>query len=123
MAKYEGKPFTIMAFPWCAALFAPRTCSTCAHFSKPKWRPALVPTAPLPCLHSNQFGGQEPGTNEEIKAFASDKGFSGVLMDKINVNGGDSSPVFKWLKVCALTCALTCPDMPSRSILASANMG
>jgi len=63
MAKYEGKPFTIMAFP------------------------------------CNQFGGQEPGTNEEIKAFASDKGFSGVLMDKINVNGGDSSPVFKWLKM------------------------
>jgi glutathione peroxidase len=46
-----------------------------------------------------QFGFQEPGTNEEIEAFAKAKGFTGILMDKINVNGKNSSPVFDYLKV------------------------
>mmetsp|Transcript_2704 Transcript_2704/g.6338 ORF Transcript_2704/g.6338 Transcript_2704/m.6338 type:complete len:110 (-) Transcript_2704:179-508(-) len=49
----------------------------------------------FPC---NQFLGQEPGTNEEIKSFAASKGFTGILMDKIDVNGSNSSPVYKWLK-------------------------
>ena len=46
-----------------------------------------------------QFGFQEPGTNEEIKAFAASKNFTGLLMDKINVNGSKTSPVFAYLKV------------------------
>ena len=50
----------------------------------------------FPC---NQFGFQEPGTNEEIKAFAAARDFTGVLMDKINVNGSKASPVFQYLKV------------------------
>ncbi|KAL4537204.1 hypothetical protein Ndes2437B_g08352 [Nannochloris sp. 'desiccata'] len=50
----------------------------------------------FPC---NQFGFQEPGTNEEIKAFAAARGFTGILMDKINVNGKNASPVFDFLKV------------------------
>jgi len=50
----------------------------------------------FPC---NQFGSQEPGTNAEIQKFAEGKGFPGVLMDKINVNGsGLQHPVFKFLK-------------------------
>ena len=44
-----------------------------------------------------QFGFQEPGTNEEIKAFAASKNFTGLLMDKINVNGSKTSPVFAYL--------------------------
>jgi len=50
----------------------------------------------FPC---NQFAFQEPGTNEEIKRFAEGKGFKGLLMDKINVNGSEASPVFQYLKV------------------------
>lgn len=50
----------------------------------------------FPC---NQFGFQEPGTNEEIKKFAADRGFKGLLMDKINVNGSATSPVYSYLKV------------------------
>ena len=49
----------------------------------------------FPC---NQFGGQEPGTNAEIKSFAAGKGFSGLLMDKVDVNGPNASPIFTWLK-------------------------
>ncbi|RUS78974.1 hypothetical protein EGW08_013276 [Elysia chlorotica] len=50
----------------------------------------------FPC---NQFGSQEPGTNEEIKKFAQD-GF-GVQFDmfaKIEVNGKNAHPLFKYLK-------------------------
>lgn len=50
----------------------------------------------FPC---NQFGFQEPGSNEDIKEFAAAKGFQGMLMDKIKVNGSSSSPVFNFLKV------------------------
>lgn len=48
---------------------------------------------------SNQFLNQEPGSNAAIKDFAKQKGFSGLLMDKINVNGSDASPVYTYLKV------------------------
>ncbi|KAK3792537.1 hypothetical protein RRG08_011988 [Elysia crispata] len=50
----------------------------------------------FPC---NQFGSQEPGTNEEIKKFAQD-GF-GVQFDmfaKIEVNGKNAHPLYKYLK-------------------------
>ena len=50
----------------------------------------------FPC---NQFGFQEPGSNEQIKKFAQDRNFHGLLMDKIKVNGGEASPVFNYLKV------------------------
>ena len=50
----------------------------------------------FPC---NQFGAQEPGTNEEIKEFC-DINFnvSFKIFDKINVNGSNASPLFKHLK-------------------------
>lgn len=50
----------------------------------------------FPC---NQFGFQEPGSNASIKSFAAGKGFQGILMDKIKVNGSSASPVFDFLKV------------------------
>ena len=52
---------------------------------------------------SNQFLNQEPGSNDEIKNFASGKGFKGLLMDKIDVNGPQASPVYAFLKVGVLT--------------------
>jgi len=49
----------------------------------------------FPC---NQFGGQEPGTNEEIKAFAAGYGVKFDMFEKIDVNGSDAHPLFKYLK-------------------------
>jgi len=49
----------------------------------------------FPC---NQFGGQEPGTNEEIKAFADGYGVKFDMFEKIDVNGSDAHPLFKYLK-------------------------
>jgi glutathione peroxidase len=49
----------------------------------------------FPC---NQFGEQEPGTNEEIKNFCSSKfDVSFRLYDKIDVNGKDKSPLYSIL--------------------------
>ena len=46
----------------------------------------------FPC---NQFGGQEPGTNEEIKDFCTSKyGVTFKLFDKIEVNGKNRSPLY-----------------------------
>ena len=49
----------------------------------------------FPC---NQFGSQEPGTNEEIKAFAGKYGVEFDMFDKIDVNGGNAHPLFDYLK-------------------------
>jgi glutathione peroxidase len=47
---------------------------------------------------ANNFGGQEPGTNEDIKEFCSQKyGVSFPLMDKISVKGADKHPLYRWL--------------------------
>ena len=50
----------------------------------------------FPC---NQFGGQDPGSNEEIGAFCQKNyGVSFLMMAKVDVNGSDAHPIFKWLK-------------------------
>lgn len=46
----------------------------------------------FPC---NQFGGQEPGTNEEIKTFCSSKyKITFPLFDKLDVNGAKRHPLY-----------------------------
>ncbi|RPA69528.1 glutathione peroxidase [Cyclobacteriaceae bacterium YHN15] len=47
---------------------------------------------------ANNFGGQEPGTNEDIKQFCSENyGVTFTLMDKISVKGADKDPLYRWL--------------------------
>lgn len=47
---------------------------------------------------ANNFAGQEPGTNEEIKEFCSKNyGVSFPMMQKISVKGNDMDPVYHWL--------------------------
>ena len=47
---------------------------------------------------SNDFGSQEPGTNEQINEFCTKKyGVSFTLMEKISIKGDDMHPVYKWL--------------------------
>ena len=49
----------------------------------------------FPC---NQFGGQEPGTNEEIKQFCSSRyEVTFPLFDKIDVNGAHRAPLYSLL--------------------------
>ncbi|KAL6985151.1 glutathione peroxidase gpx1 [Sarracenia purpurea var. burkii] len=50
----------------------------------------------FPC---NQFGGQEPGTNPEIKQFACTKFKAEFpIFDKVDVNGPNTAPVYQFLK-------------------------
>ncbi|KAK4178754.1 putative glutathione peroxidase [Triangularia setosa] len=50
----------------------------------------------FPC---NQFGGQEPGTDEEIVTFCQRNfGVTFPIMQKIEVNGDNAHPLYKWLK-------------------------
>ena len=50
----------------------------------------------FPC---DQFGHQEPGTEEEIAGFCQrNYGVSFPMFAKIDVNGGDTHPLYRWLK-------------------------
>ena len=49
----------------------------------------------VPC---NQFGGQEPGSEEEIKTFCSSKfSVDFPMTEKIDVKGKDQHPLYQWL--------------------------
>jgi glutathione peroxidase len=49
----------------------------------------------FPC---NQFGGQEPGTEAEIKTFCSTKyDVTFPMFSKVDVNGAKAAPIYKYL--------------------------
>ena len=49
----------------------------------------------VPC---NQFGGQEPGNEEQISIFCSEKyNVTFPMTEKIAVRGSDQHPLYKWL--------------------------
>ncbi|HCN18661.1 glutathione peroxidase [Psychrobacter sp. CCUG 69069] len=50
----------------------------------------------FPC---NQFGSQDSGSNDEIGEFCQKNyGVSFPMMAKVDVNGDEAHPLFKWLK-------------------------
>ena len=47
---------------------------------------------------SNQFGGQEPGTAQEIKSFCQvNYGVTFLITEKVDVKGDNQHPLYKWL--------------------------
>ena len=47
---------------------------------------------------SNEFGGQDPGSDAEIASFCQmNYGVSFPMMSKVKVNGGGAHPLWKWL--------------------------
>ena len=47
---------------------------------------------------SNQFGGQDPGSNDEIGAFCTKNyGVSFQMMQKVEVKGDHAVPLYRWL--------------------------
>ncbi len=49
----------------------------------------------FPC---NQFGAQDPGSNAEIATFCQrNYGVSFPMMEKIEVNGAQAAPLYRWL--------------------------
>ncbi|HSK02129.1 MAG TPA: glutathione peroxidase [Kofleriaceae bacterium] len=60
-----------------------------------KYEPKGFTVVGFPC---NQFGGQEPGTAEEIQEFCSSTyGVTFPLMEKIEVNGPGRHPIYQAL--------------------------
>ncbi|KAL1129859.1 hypothetical protein AAG570_012803 [Ranatra chinensis] len=49
----------------------------------------------FPC---NQFGGQEPGSSEEIMCFMKKKNAEFETFEKVEVNGENAHPLWKYLK-------------------------
>jgi len=50
-------------------------------------------------IPSNQFGGQEPGSNSDIKEFCETNfNITFPMMDKVNVKGENAHDVYKWAK-------------------------
>jgi glutathione peroxidase len=61
-----------------------------------KYRDRDFEVIAFPC---NQFGGQEPGSAEEIADFCQvNFGLSFPLMGKVDVNGSGATPLYDWLK-------------------------
>jgi glutathione peroxidase len=61
-----------------------------------KYRDRGFEVLAFPC---NQFGKQEPGDAEEIASFCDlNYGVSFPLMAKIEVNGEEATPLYRWLK-------------------------
>lgn len=47
---------------------------------------------------ANNFAGQEPGSDQDIRKFCSDYyGVTFPMMSKVSVKGDDMSPVYRWL--------------------------
>ena len=61
-----------------------------------KFKDQDVAVLGFPC---NQFGGQEPGSEEDIKSFCSENyGVTFDMFSKIDVNGDNASELYKYLK-------------------------
>ena len=59
------------------------------------WGPKGLVVLGFPC---NQFGSQDPGSNDEIASFCQlNYGVSFPMMAKIDVNGADATPLYRWL--------------------------
>ncbi|KAL8499373.1 hypothetical protein ACS0TY_022374 [Phlomoides rotata] len=61
-----------------------------------KYKPQGFEILAFPC---NQFGGQEPGSNADIKQFACTRFKAEFpIFDKVDVNGPSTAPVYQFLK-------------------------
>ena len=90
--QYEGKVLLIV-----------NTASACGYTPQfagleelhRRYGPQGVVVIGFPC---NQFGAQDPGSNEAISSFCQiNYGVSFPMMAKVDVNGSDAAPLFKWL--------------------------
>jgi glutathione peroxidase len=98
----EGKPAPLSAYQGKVVLivnvasrcgFTPQYAGLEALYEKYKDRGFVILGFP-----ANNFGGQEPGTNEEIKTFCSTKyNVTFPMYSKISVKGEDKAPLYQFL--------------------------
>ena len=89
LAAYKGKVLLIVNVASHCGFTKQYTALQATHL---KYSPKGFAVLGFPC---NQFGAQEPGSNEEIKQFCSSK-FSVTfpLFDKLEVNGANRHPLY-----------------------------
>ena len=100
--QIDGKPVSLAGFKGKVLLivntasqcgFTPQFAGLEALYEKYSAKGLLVLGFP-----SNQFGAQDPGSNEEIGAFCTKNyGVTFPMMEKIDVNGSGATPLYKWL--------------------------
>ena len=92
LAQFRGKPLLIV-----------NTASACGFTPQfggledlhRRYGPRGLVVLGFPC---NQFGSQDPGSNEEIAQFCqANYGVSFPMMQKIAVNGAQAHPLYQWL--------------------------
>lgn len=93
LSEYQGKVLLIVNVATLCG-FTPQYQGLEALYERYKDRGLVV--LGFPC---NQFGGQEPGTEEEIKTFCDTKyHVTFPLFAKVEVNGDKAHPVYQYLK-------------------------
>jgi glutathione peroxidase len=94
MSKYKGKVLLIVNVASACGLTTTNYKELAEIYSKYKGQDFEV--LAFPC---NQFGGQEPGSNEQIKEFACTRFKAEYpIFNKIDVNGSQEAPLYKFLK-------------------------
>ena len=92
LKQFEGKPMLIV-----------NTASACGFTPQfaglqelhRQYGPRGLVVLGFPC---NQFGSQDPGSNEEIAGFCQvNYGVTFPMMAKIDVNGAQAHPLYRWL--------------------------
>lgn len=92
LKKYKGKVLLVVNVASKCGL-TPQYTALQALYDKYKEKGLVILAFP-----ANNFGGQEPGTEAEIKEFCSTKyNVSFPMFSKISVKGDDISPLYKWL--------------------------
>jgi glutathione peroxidase len=99
LKKLDGTPTTLGAFKGKAVLVVnvASECGLTPQYSaleavQQKYEKQGFTVVGFPC---NQFGGQEPGTAEEIATFCSKNyGITFPIMEKSDVNGANQNPVY-----------------------------
>ena len=92
LSKYKGEALLIVNVASKCG-FTPQFAGLEALYQQFKDRGVTV--IGFPC---NQFGNQDPGTNEEIAEFCQvNYGVTFPMMAKVDVKGDDADPLFTWL--------------------------
>ena len=92
MSKFEGKRLLIVNT---ASL-----CGSTPQYAELQKISSDIAVLAFPC---NQFGNQEPGTEEEIKEFCTTKyGVTFTIAKKIDVNGPNAHPIYRFLRESAV---------------------
>lgn len=100
----DGKPLPLSTFAGKAVLVV-NTASFCGYTRQYKglqalWRRYQARGLVVLGVPSNDFGGQEPGTADEIKNFCeANYSVDFPLTDKVTVSGDDAHPFFRWAVV------------------------